>query len=125
MRLGKAGAIIIAVLTLMPWAYMFFFFSFFMSKFPRPHAQPSDQFVDQFNTVFRLQVVFALFFMALLAFYIVHLFRTDHVRADKKALWAVALFFGHFLAMPVYWWYYIWPRSTDAGAQADARMIKE
>ena len=30
------------------------------------------------------------------------------VPQDKKALWAVVIFMGNALAMPVYWYLYIW-----------------
>ncbi len=40
--------------------------------------------------------------------YIVHAYRTDLVPADKKVLWVVILFFGNFIAIPVYWYLYMW-----------------
>ncbi|NLG84554.1 MAG: hypothetical protein GX493_08130 [Firmicutes bacterium] len=40
--------------------------------------------------------------------YIVNVFNTDLVDKDKKALWAVVLFFGNIIAMPIYWYLYIW-----------------
>jgi hypothetical protein len=46
--------------------------------------------------------------IALLIFYIVYLFRTDRVASDKKALWAVVLLMGHVVAMPIFWFFYIW-----------------
>jgi cytosine/uracil/thiamine/allantoin permease len=46
--------------------------------------------------------------MALLTFYIINVFRNDRVNKDMKILWAVVLFFGNFVAMPVYWYLYIW-----------------
>jgi len=41
--------------------------------------------------------------------YIVHLFKTQHVRGDMKALWGVTLFCAAPLAMPIYWWKHVWP----------------
>ena len=55
--------------------------------------------------------------VGLLVFYITHLFRTDSVANDKKALWAIVLFLGNVIAMVVYWFLYIWPsgsRSNNA-----------
>ena len=46
--------------------------------------------------------------LALLVFYIVHVFKSDRVPQDQKALWAVVLFLGNAIAMPVYWYLYIW-----------------
>ena len=42
-------------------------------------------------------------------FYIVFLFKTDRVPQDKKALWAAVLFLGNMLAMPVFFYLYVWP----------------
>jgi hypothetical protein len=47
--------------------------------------------------------------IALIVFYIVNVFRNDRVDKDKKALWAVVLFMGSMIAMPIYWYLYIWP----------------
>lgn len=37
----------------------------------------------------------------LLAIYEVHLFRTDRIPQDKKPPWAVELFLGNMVAMPI------------------------
>jgi len=82
---------------------------------PSTNAPPAMVFRD-FNAMFRLQLFSMAFCAALLAFYIVHVFRTDRVPADKKALWAVVLFLGNVFAMPVYWWLYVWPKSEARAA---------
>ena len=114
MRLSRPAAIVVAVLTLAPWAFFISFFAYFARHFPTDPvstAPPPDEFFRNFNTVFRLQLLFMGFLVALLAFYIVHVFRTDRVPSDKKALWAVVLFLGNLFAMPVYWYLYVWPKS--------------
>src|SRR2546430_2615182 len=92
---------------------------------PRPAAPrhpvrhgpaPPEQFFQEFETIFRIQMLVMALVLALMAFYIVHLFRTDRVPADKKALWAVVLFLGNLLAMPVYWYLYMWPKATEGAA---------
>jgi hypothetical protein len=45
----------------------------------------------------------------LIAFYIVFLFKTDRVPQDKKALWAAVIFLGNMVAMPVFFYFYVWP----------------
>ena len=118
MRLNRPAALVVAVLTLAPWAYFVFFFTHFMSRFPLlPSSGTSpDEFFKDFEAIFRLQIIVMVLVLALIAFYIVHLFRTDRVPKDKKALWAVVLFLGHVLAMPVYWYFYMWPRGTGGAA---------
>lgn len=115
MRLSRPVALIVAALTLAPWAYVVFFLVFAMSQFTpaaSPPGQP-DQFEEQFATIFRLHLFVMVLMVGLIAFYIVHLFRTDRIPADKKALWAVVLFFAHLMAMPFYWYFYMWPKAGE------------
>lgn len=51
----------------------------------------------------------------LIAIYIRDIFKSDRVSKDKKALWAVCIFLGNMVAMPIYWYLYIWsePKSAD------------
>jgi hypothetical protein len=46
--------------------------------------------------------------IGLLVFYIRHVFQNDRMQEDRKMLWAVVLFLGNALAMPIYWYLYIW-----------------
>lgn len=50
---------------------------------------------------------------ALVAIYIFYLFRTDVVPQDKKALWAVVLFLGNMISMPIFWYLYIWKKIKE------------
>ena len=42
-----------------------------------------------------------LWIMALTVFYMVNVFRNDRVDKDKKVLWAVVIFMGSIIAMPI------------------------
>ena len=122
MRLNRPVALFVAVLTLAPWGYFVFFFSHFLSRFPTlPNAaQPPEQFFQEFNMIFRIHMIVMALVLALMAFYIVHLFRSDRVPGDKKALWAVVLFLGNLLAMPVYWYLYMWPKANGGSRLTSA-----
>ncbi len=117
MRLNRTLALLVALVTLTPWGYFIYFMASVMPSFATiPNAgQPPDDFFQHFQVIWRLQILMMLFMVALMIFYVVHLFRSDRVPADKKALWAVVLFLGNLLAMPFYWYFYIWPRD-DKGA---------
>jgi hypothetical protein len=58
--------------------------------------------------LFILQFLTILLIFGLIAFYLVHIFKTDRVSQDKKALWAVVICLGNAFAMPIYWYLYIW-----------------
>ncbi len=42
-----------------------------------------------------------------------YLFKTDVVPQDKKALWAVVLFLGNMISMPIFWYLYIWTKLKE------------
>src|SRR5688500_5030766 len=94
---------------------MFLFFAFVMGTMvwttllPKGGTAHSSGVPVAFLVVFAAHFATILLTFGLIAFYIVYLFRTDRVPQDKKALWAVVLFFGAFLAMPVFFYLYVWP----------------
>ena len=51
---------------------------------------------------------------ALGVFYVYHLYHNDRVEKQLKAFWAVIIILGNMLAMPVYWYLYVW---RDGGAK--------
>src|ERR1039458_7771352 len=118
MHLGKPTKILIAAATAWPLVYLFLFMGFILSMvicgFPGPHTRGEVPGPFIFIVVFVLHLFTILWMFALLAFYITYLFKTDRVAQDKKALWAVVLFFGNMIAMPVFWYLHIWhePIST-------------
>lgn len=101
---------ILGLATLIPVLYMILFFIIFASLFfssltgNPPLGGPGVEFAF----VFAGQFIMMLWIMALLVLYIVHLFKNQNIPNDKKALWAIVIFLGNVLAMPVYWFIYIW-----------------
>src|SRR4051812_35362604 len=116
MPLNRTAAVVVAILTVAPWAFFVYMFAMLSSGTfpPIPDPNKPEVFFREFNAIFRVQMLFMVVILGLLAFYIMHVFRTDRVRQDKKALWAVVLLLGNLFAMPVYWYHYIWPK-TDKG----------
>jgi hypothetical protein len=112
MTLSKPLKVAIGGLSLWPVVYMFLFIAFmFTSIFwmssdgARHSAGPPLAFL----VIFGLHLGTILMVFALLAFYMVFLFKTDRVPPDKKALWAVVLFLGHMFSIPVFFYLYVWP----------------
>jgi hypothetical protein len=109
MKLGKPGKIALLVFTLWPIIYMFVFFAFVFTTFFRDFASKgAPEGPEGFLIIFGLHFFTMIFMIALTIFYIVYLFKTDKVRQDKKALWAVVIFLGNMIAMPVFWYLYVW-----------------
>ena len=101
-------AIVLGLLALWPFVYMALFFGFFAFSFMWTQSARPGEVPDLFKFIFPLHCGTMLITFGLVGVSIVHLFRTDRVPADKKALWAVVLFLGNMLAFPIYWYLYMW-----------------
>jgi hypothetical protein len=112
MNLAKPTKVLILFFTFLPLIYMALFFVMFLFLV---NGQPKgDPVFKHFGWFIAIHLGVMLLMFALLAFYVVFLFKTTAVRADLKALWAVVLFFGGPIAMPVFWYLYVWPSGTGA-----------
>lgn len=107
----KTGKIVLGLATFWPIVYVFAFSTFFIVNLlliitKRIPGNPI--FFSSYVWLFVLHLITMLWMITLLVIYIVNLFNNDRVEQDKKALWAVVLFFGNMIAMPIYWYLYIW-----------------
>ena len=127
--MSRGKAITLAVFTVWPFLYMILFmgtmFGMMMSDFSGPNISsgpPGPPVIMMI--IFPLHFLTMLEILALLIIYIVHVFKTDRVPQDKKALWAVVLFLGNMIAMPIYWYLYIWkepgPQPPEPSRPTDA-----
>lgn len=103
MNIPKSVKLVVLVLTLWVPLYMIGF----VALMTAPTA-------IAFDTLFAIHAFTMFVEMALLVFYVVHLFKTRHVEAGKKALWGISLFCGGLIAMPIYWFVHLWPDSQWA-----------
>lgn len=107
----KGKAIVLGIFSIWPIIYMVFFmlsiFAFMVlniSHHPAPNSGPPLLFL----IIFPLHFLTIIEIFVLLAIYMTFLFKTNYVKQDQKALWAVVLFLGNALAMPVFWYLYVW-----------------
>jgi hypothetical protein len=125
MTIGKTGAIVLGVLTAVPFAwigvaflgFVLLFLTAFRGAASHTHAPAPP---GWFFILFVGELAIILLIFGLLVFYVIHLFRTTLVPSDKKALWAVVLLLGNLFAMPVYWFLYIWRPLRAQGPPAEA-----
>lgn len=113
----KPTKVLLGVATLWPIFYMFIFILFFFSAFILgPGGGDTGAGMPPLMAlIFGLHLLTMLFIMALTVFYIVNVFRNDRVDKDKKALWAIVIFMGSAIAMPIYWYLYIWKEAGVGG----------
>lgn len=121
--MSRAKAIILAAFTAWPFVYMLFFFGMIATmvlNFP-PEEQTPGRPPFLFLIIFPLHLLTMIVIIALLVTYIVHLFNNDRVPKDQKALWAIVLFLGNTIAMPIYWYLFIWNNPQKSLPEHDAK----
>ncbi|BBO35923.1 hypothetical protein [Lacipirellula parvula] len=125
MDLGKPAKIILGGLTIWPLVYPFIcvvlFFTLVVGSLQlQPNQNPVTSGLPAgMLVIFALHLLTAFIAIGLLVVYLLYLYHTERVPADKKALWAVVLFLGSVLAMAVFFCIYIWPSEwpRDAGPE--------
>ena len=131
MRLNKPIKLIVGALTAWPLVYMFVFLGFIVVSIARMGrtGDPARGMPTTALVFFVVHFATILLMFGLLTFYAVYLYNSERVPKDKKALWAAVLFLGNVVAMPVFFYVYVWPdewpnqqlglrgdSSSDAGA---------
>lgn len=106
-------AAFVGVLTAMPMLYVAFFMCVAMGA-----ILPERGRGNQVPVVFQFLILGHMFQMlligGLLIYYISYLFKTPLVPNDKKSLWAIVLFMGNVIAMPVFWYHHVWTPARNA-----------
>lgn len=111
--------VVLGIATLWPLVYLFIFigFAFYTILTVTPHAEVGRGPPAGLVAIFILHGITMLWMIGLIAIYIYDVFHNDSVDKDKKALWAVVLFCANMIAMPIYWYIYLW--------REDGRPAKE
>ena len=84
----------------------------------------SEASIDLFKIILPLHLGTMILIMVLLAIYIVNVFKNNTVESDKKALWAIVLFFGNIISMIVYWVLHIWKPLCKENKNEEAAEVK-
>ena len=114
--MGKATKLILGLATLWPPLFVVIFILF---VFWRGFLFPGDP-QSGFLLISSVHFITMVWICVLLLIYILNVFRNERVASDKKALWAVVLFLGNVVTMPVYWYLYIWPEPSKTGEGVSA-----
>jgi uncharacterized membrane protein len=112
----KSKAVLLGAFTVWPIIYMFLFMGVIFSQvfmMEMTSQAQKGQMPVMMKIIFPLHFLTMIWMFVLLAVYIRHIFKTDAVPQDKKALWAVVIFCGNMIAMPVYWYLYIWKKLEE------------
>lgn len=118
----KPTKVLLGIATLWPIAYLVLFFVFIFSAFLISPETGGAGVARGFTLIFALHLLTMLVIAALTVFYIVNIFRNNQVAKDQKALWAIVIFMGNAIAMPIYWYLYIWKEPAVANFSAPGQL---
>src|SRR5215210_5308888 len=106
----KRNKILLGIATAWPIIYipLFILFMFSFVLMADRRASPDGAFPAMFLLIFPLHILTILGGLALSVFYIVNVFRNPRVEKDKQVLWVLMLFMVGLVALPIYWYLYIW-----------------
>ena len=117
MRISKPVAIVIGLFTIWPIVYMLLFMAVFvvaaLTIFQQAQQQQPAPGPGFLPYIFIPHIATILLMFALMAFYILHVFKNGALKDDRRVLWAVVLFIGLPVSAPIYWWFYVWPRASS------------
>ena len=111
----KGKAITLGIFSVWPFLYMILFMGsiFIMMATTFMNNNPSTEPPIIMMVIFPLHFFTIFEIFVLIAIYMFYLFKTDVVPQDKKALWAVVLFLGNMISMPIFWYLYIWKKLEE------------
>jgi heme/copper-type cytochrome/quinol oxidase subunit 3 len=106
--MSKKKALTLGVFTLLPFLYIIFFIVFFLGIFTTMANSQNNSFNSIFFIIFPIHFGIIIEIIVLLIIYIKNVFNNENIEETKRTLWALVLFFGNIIAMPVYWYINIW-----------------
>jgi hypothetical protein len=117
---SKVKKLVLAALTAWPIIYMVAFFVFVFggilmtSHGHKPGAEAGAGMPPfmMYLIVFHCGTILEI--MALAVYYIIHCIKNAALKQDMRIIWVILLIMGGIIAMPIYWYLYIWPSTpTD------------
>ena len=126
MKVKKWRAVVWMLLTILPLIYFPLSMVMFTTSMWR---EPSDSFDKQFDTFFEYGLVLNGLILFLTASYLIYLFATPYVHREKRMLWVVSLLFLNLIAMPFFWYWYVWgplrnpPRSDTEPVARQSKLV--
>ena len=97
--LNRTVAILLLLITLLPLMIFLYAYSIVTTA---PFAD------GNFDTLQSLIIPNVIITALLILGYIIFIAKTNRVPKDKQMLWIIAIIVFHVLAMPVFWFHYIW-----------------
>ncbi len=117
MQLSKRTKIFVGVATCWPPLYMLLFFAAFLTTITTIGQDPPAV-ASAIPTLLALHVLTMLEVLALLVFYVAHVFKNAALDQNARVLWAIFLFVGSFVAAAIYFVKFVWPEPHGPAARS-------
>jgi hypothetical protein len=104
---------VLAAFTAWPPIYMLLFIAFIGVVIATDNGDGAGV-GPAFGVVVAFHLATMLLMLALTVIYVLHALRSGTVPQDQRLLWVVILFVGNVIAMPIYWWLYVWKEGDRA-----------
>lgn len=96
----------LGILSCIPVLYIVFFFVV-VGASVATHNGHSGGLPIPFGLLFAMHISVMVLIIVLLVIFIKDAYGNPRVDENKRAFWAIVLFLGNAIAMPIYWWLYI------------------
>lgn len=117
--LRKIGKLSLGVATFVPLLYMAAFLGLGVYMAGTAHSKQSDALMFRlFPLIITMHMAVGFLWMALYAYYIVHVFRQPLTSDASRVRWAILIQWLGFFTMPIYWFLYVWPDSHGSLTEA-------
>jgi len=118
MKLSNTKKVSLGILSFWPLVYILFFMVVMHSIIlAEPAGTSADSlFFRAFLVIIPLHFLTILVVIGLTIFYLAYIINTDLIPKNQKLTWVIALFFLNILAIPSFWYLYLW-REPQPGAE--------
>jgi len=99
----------LGIVAFWPIIYLFFFVIYSFSQISKIYEATGEGMLPS-ESSFPIWLSFlgVVSILTALVIYVIDVFKNNKVKKDLKAVWAIILFVGNVIAMPIYWYLYIW-----------------
>ncbi|NGP77274.1 hypothetical protein G3570_11550 [Balneolaceae bacterium YR4-1] len=117
MQLSKTLAVVLGILTFLPFIGLVIMIALLIFEivfliFSESPVNPL-LYLSYLNYLVPIISGYTLLYLTLGIFYFVHIIQNGFLDTEKKVLWITVLIILNGLAMPFYWYLYLWKSSKD------------
>lgn len=113
--MNKFKKILLAIITMYPIVYFISFMIFIMttmfsvySVIEEPSGIGSPDMFSIVPFIFFFHILTIIISLLLPILYIILALKNERIKSDMRIIWVLIILFGGMIAMPIYWYLYVW-----------------